>query len=56
MFRSLPPGGGWVRLVATQALQTSPAGEVIPSPRPFLDHEQWVKLRKLDMGVGCSVG
>ena len=21
--------------------------EVIPSPRPFLDHEQWVKLRKL---------
>jgi integrase len=23
------------------------AWEVVPSPRPFLDHEQWVKLRKL---------
>jgi hypothetical protein len=23
------------------------AWEVIPSPRPFLDHEQWVKVRKL---------
>lgn len=23
------------------------AWEVIPSPRPFLDHEQWVRLRKL---------
>jgi integrase len=23
------------------------AWEVIPSPRPFLDHDQWVKLRKL---------
>jgi integrase len=23
------------------------AWELVPSPRPFLDHEQWVKLRKL---------
>ena len=23
------------------------AWEVVPSPRPFLDHEQWVKVRKL---------
>ena len=23
------------------------AWEVVPSPRPFLDHDQWVKLRKL---------
>jgi integrase len=23
------------------------AWEIIPAPRPFLDHEQWVKLRKL---------
>jgi hypothetical protein len=23
------------------------AWEVVPNPRPFLDHEQWVKLRKL---------
>jgi integrase len=23
------------------------AWEIVPSPRPFLDHEQWVKLRKL---------
>lgn len=26
------------------------AWEVVPSPRPFLDHDQWVKLRKLAKG------
>ena len=24
------------------------AWEVVPNPRPFLDHEQWVKVRKLE--------
>ena len=32
------------------------AWEVVPSPRPFLDHEQWVKLRKLGKAYGSQGG